>query len=125
MLFKQPAKYLFPGNIIRILTLDVNSDLPGSVLVNASWNSGGLLHVDANAWSSAEVAMAWSNNLWPVSKQSEDPVGRKTSQQDWKITCKVLLRFLAHIKKRDFRYVQETNQEEWQHPVQGWCRQHL
>lgn len=63
MLFKQPRKYLFPGNIIRILRLDVNSDLPGSVLVNASWYSGGPLHVDANACSSAEVAMAWSNNL--------------------------------------------------------------
>lgn len=116
MLFKPPGKYLFPGDIIRILTLDINSDLPGSVLVNASWYSGGLLHVDANACSSAEVAMAWSNNLWPVSKQSEDPVGEKKQ---------VSRTEKNHINKRDFRYVLDTNQEEWQHPVQEWSRQHL
>lgn len=59
----------------------------GSVFVKASWHSGGFLHVEAKAWSSAEVDMALSNNIWPVSKDSEDPGKQQMiNQLNWTIT---------------------------------------
>lgn len=48
---------------INTIDLKANAALPGSVLVKASWHSGGLLRVEANACNSAEVAIALSNNL--------------------------------------------------------------
>lgn len=49
--------------------------LLGSVLVKASRHSGGLLHVEAKAWSSAEVVLVLSNNVRPFETERLDPEG--------------------------------------------------
>lgn len=55
--------YLHVGLLADTALSTSTGELAGSVFVNASWHSGGFLHVEAKAWSSAEVDMALSNNL--------------------------------------------------------------
>jgi len=60
------------------------------VFVNASWHSGGFLHVEAKAWSSAEVDSALSNNLRPVSRVSKDPGSSSETEKEQQINPEVL-----------------------------------
>lgn len=55
--------YLHVGLLADTALSTSTGERAGSVFVNASWHSGGFLHVEAKAWSSAEVDMALSNNL--------------------------------------------------------------
>lgn len=89
------------------------TNLPGSVLVKASWHSGGLLLVEANAWSSAEVDMALSNNLWPVSNESRAPGNRVRAP------VQTLVPGGSPIFPQWNIFGPSTNQLLWEDPVQG------
>lgn len=60
----QPCKKKLTINLLR------------SVFVKASWHSGGSLHVEANAWSSAEVDAAVCRSVAPVRTEPADPEGK-------------------------------------------------
>lgn len=75
--------YLLVGLLADTALSTSTGEQAGSVFVKASWHSGGFLHVEAKAWSSAEVDIALSNSLWPVSKDSEDPGKQQINQQNW------------------------------------------
>lgn len=55
--------YLHAGLLADTALSTSTGERAGSVFVKASWHSGGFLHVEAKAWSSAEVDMALSNSL--------------------------------------------------------------
>lgn len=55
--------YLLVGLLADTALSTSTGEQAGSVFVKASWHSGGFLHVEAKAWSSAEVDIALSNSL--------------------------------------------------------------
>lgn len=70
--------YLHVGLLAETALSTSKGEQACSVFVKASWHSGGFLHVEAKAWSSAEVDMALSNNTWAVSKDSGEPEKQQT-----------------------------------------------
>lgn len=70
---KESRTYIREDKVCEIRCWTRSDHTPASVFVQASWISGGLFCVEANAWSSAEVTYTWSNNGCPLRSDSKLP----------------------------------------------------